>query len=167
MDCDCQIWIVGRIPTGEVVPRQPTGCTDIKQAEAVRAAHIAHFAKEAKADAVHGPTIAEFCGREHSPLVATIPYAGNFTGRIPAFFQAIGGSTTGGKVTVDKFIAQDDTVVSIGRYTAEVRGAGAKIDTPIAHIFTVRDGKVSSWTGFSDSAAVASAHTGAAASARR
>src|SRR5713226_1108769 len=59
MDCDCQIWIVGRIPTGEMVPRQPTGCTDLKQAEAVRAAHIAHFAKEAKADAIHGPTIAE------------------------------------------------------------------------------------------------------------
>ncbi len=59
MNCDCQIWIVGKIPTGEVVPRQPTGCTDLKQAEAVRAAHIAHFAKAAKADAVHGPTIAE------------------------------------------------------------------------------------------------------------
>ncbi len=59
MDCDCQIWIVGRMPTGEIVPRQPTGCTDIKKAEAVRAAHIAHFAKATKADAVHGRTIAE------------------------------------------------------------------------------------------------------------
>lgn len=59
MDCDCQIWIVGRLATGEVVPRQPTGCTNLKQAEAVRAAHIAHFAKEAKADLVHGPTITE------------------------------------------------------------------------------------------------------------
>lgn len=59
MDCDCQIWIVGRLPTGERVPRQPTGCTDLKEAEAVRAAHIAHFAKAAKADAVHGSTIAE------------------------------------------------------------------------------------------------------------
>ena len=33
MDCDCQIWIVGGMPTGEIVPRQPTGCTDIKKAE--------------------------------------------------------------------------------------------------------------------------------------
>jgi hypothetical protein len=54
MDCDCQIWIVGRMPTGEVVPRQPTGCTDIKKDEAVRAAHIAQFTKATKAGAVHG-----------------------------------------------------------------------------------------------------------------
>ena len=47
------------MPTGEVVPRQPTGCTDIKKAEAVRAMHIAYFTRTAKADAVHGPTIAE------------------------------------------------------------------------------------------------------------
>ena len=59
MGCDCQIWIVGRMPTGEVIPRQPTGCTDLSAAEAVRAAHIAHFANEAKGDAVHGPTLAE------------------------------------------------------------------------------------------------------------
>jgi len=59
MGCDCQIWIVGRMPSGDAVPRQPTGCTDLRKAEAVRAAHIAHFAKQAKADAVHGPTVAE------------------------------------------------------------------------------------------------------------
>jgi ketosteroid isomerase-like protein len=101
----------------------------------------------------------------HGP--ATIPYAGNFTNRIPAFFQAIGESTTGGKVSANKFIAQGANVVAIGRYTATVRGTGANIDTPVAHLFTVRDGKVTSWTGFSDSAAVAAAHTGTAASARR
>ncbi len=45
--------------TGEVVPRQPTGYTDLKEAEGVRAAYIAHFARDAKADEVHGPTVAE------------------------------------------------------------------------------------------------------------
>ena len=68
MDCDCQIWIVGRMVTGEVVPRQPTGCTDLKQAEAVRAAHIAHFTKEAKADALQGLTISRM--RREVPCVA-------------------------------------------------------------------------------------------------
>lgn len=95
----------------------------------------------------------------------TVPYAGNFTGRIPEFFQAIGRST-GAKVIANKFIAQDDSAVSIARYTAKVRDTGANIDTPLAHIFTVREGKVTSWIGFSDSAAVAAAHTGTAASAR-
>lgn len=95
----------------------------------------------------------------------TIPYAGNFNRRIPGFFQAIGESTMNGKVTADKYIAQDDTVVAIGRYSATVRNTGSKIDTPIAHTFTIRDGKVTSWIGFSDSAAVAAAHSGSSASA--
>src|SRR5580700_8932847 len=59
MECDCQIWIVGRMPSGDVVPRQATGCTDIKQAEAVRAALITQQSKQKKANAAHGPTIAE------------------------------------------------------------------------------------------------------------
>lgn len=94
----------------------------------------------------------------------TIPYAGDFTGRIEAFFQVIGQSTTEGKVIPQKFIAQDDTVVSIARYTASVPNTGAQIDTPIAHIFTVSGGKITSWIGLSDSAAVAAAHTSTAAS---
>lgn len=101
----------------------------------------------------------------HGP--ASVPYMGNFTGRIPEFFNAIGNSTTEAKVVPDKFIVQGDNVVSIARYTAKVRSTGAKIDTPLAHIFTVRNGKVTSWIGFSDSAAVAAAHTGTAASATR
>ena len=96
----------------------------------------------------------------------TVPYAGDFTGRIKEFFQGIGGSTTDGKVIPDKFIAQGDYVVAIARYTATVRDTGAHIDTPVAHIFTVSGGKVTSWMGFSDSASVAAAHISAAAPSR-
>lgn len=98
---------------------------------------------------------------------ATVPYMGNFSGRLPAFFQAIGETTTEAQVFADKFIAQGDTVVALSRYTAKVRSNGARIDTPLAHIFTIRSGKVTSWIGFGDSAAVAAAHMGAAASASR
>jgi uncharacterized protein len=95
---------------------------------------------------------------------ATIPYAGSRSGRnqILEFFQAIDSSTTGGKVTADTFISEGDTVVAIGRYTASVRNTGAQIDTPVAHVFTVRNGKVTKWVGFSDSARVAEAHSGSA-----
>ena len=96
-----------------------------------------------------------------------VPYAGDFTGRVDEFFQAIGQSTTDGKVIPQEFIAQGDTVVAIARYTASVRNTGAQIDTPIAHVFTVSGGKVTSWTGFSDSAAVAAAHAPKEASIRR
>ena len=96
----------------------------------------------------------------------SIPYAGNFTGRVQAFFQSIGESTTGGKVVSDRLIAHDDTVVSLGRYTATVRNTGTRIDTPVAHVFRIQNGKVTSWIGFSDTAAVAAAHSGASRSAR-
>jgi ketosteroid isomerase-like protein len=99
----------------------------------------------------------------------TIPYAGSRSGRaqINEFFNAIGSSTTGGKVTAETFIAQGDTVVATGRYAATVRGTGAQIDTPVAHIFTLRNGKVTKWIGFSDTAHVAEAHTGATSAAGR
>ncbi len=57
-------------------------------------------------------------------------------------------------------------MVATGRYQATVRNTGAEIDTPIAHFFTVRNGKIEKWVGFSDSAHVADAHTGKAAAGR-
>ena len=47
------------MPTGDLVPRQSTGCTELKKAEAVRAAHMTHYARQAKANAIQGPTLAE------------------------------------------------------------------------------------------------------------
>ncbi|MGB7762578.1 MAG: hypothetical protein WBL61_22280, partial [Bryobacteraceae bacterium] len=40
MECDCQIWIRGRTPAGDIVPRQSTGFSDLKRAEAMRDAYI-------------------------------------------------------------------------------------------------------------------------------
>jgi ketosteroid isomerase-like protein len=94
-----------------------------------------------------------------------VPYFGDFTGRIADFFKAIGATTNGGNVAVKQYIASGDNVVTQGRYTATVQGSGAKIDSPIAHVFTVRGGKVISWNGYGDTAAVAAAHTGKAVSA--
>ena len=96
---------------------------------------------------------------------AAVPYFGDFSGRMADFFTAIGESTTGGSVTIDQYIASGDVVVSQGRYRATVRNTGTKIDAPIAHVFTMRDGKITSWKGYGDTAAVLAAHTGKAVSA--
>jgi ketosteroid isomerase-like protein len=94
---------------------------------------------------------------------AKVPYFGDFTGRIADFFKAIGETTIGGSVAIDRYIASGDIVVTQGRYTATVRTTGSKIDAPIAHVFTLRDGKVTSWKGYGDTAAVLAAHAGNAA----
>jgi len=104
----------------------------------------------------------------HGP--ATIPYAGSRSGKaqVREFFQAIADATTRAKVIPENFVAQGDVVVATGRYQATVRDTGAAIDTPLAHFFTIRNGKIARWEGFSDSAQVAAAHSmGKAAGAGR
>jgi len=99
-----------------------------------------------------------------SPVV---PYTGERAGRaqIMEFFEAIAGSTTGGEVIADTYLANGDSVVTLGRYRASVRSTGVAIDVPIVHVFTLRDGKITRWEGFSDSEKVAKAHSPSAAAA--
>jgi ketosteroid isomerase-like protein len=98
---------------------------------------------------------------------SSVPYAGSRAGKaqIVEFFQAIANSTTGGVVEAEEFIAQGDNVVATGRYKATVQNTGIEIDSPIAHVFTVQNGTIVKWVGYSDSAQVAAAHTGVAAAA--
>jgi len=100
---------------------------------------------------------------DHGPVA--VPYAGDFTGRITEFFKAIGESTTGGSVAIEQYIASEEKVVAIGRYRATVRSTGTKFDADVVHVFTVGDGKVTSWNGYGDTAALLAAHTGRGASA--
>ena len=97
----------------------------------------------------------------------SVPYTGERAGKaqIMEFFQAIAGSTTGGEVVADTYLANGDTVVTLGRYRATVRSTGVAIDVPIVHVFTLRDGKITRWEGFSDTEKVARAHALRAASA--
>jgi site-specific recombinase XerD len=55
MECDCQIWIRGRTPAGDIVPRQTTGFSDVKQAEAMRDALVS----QGRAEDVSGLPISE------------------------------------------------------------------------------------------------------------
>ncbi len=97
----------------------------------------------------------------HNQGASNVPYAGSYNGKteIPRFFQAIAESTTGGEVVAEEFIAQGERVVALGRYRATMPATGAQIDCPVAHVFSVRDGKIVSWEGYSDTVQVAAAHT--------
>ncbi len=94
-----------------------------------------------------------------------VAYFGDFSGRVLDFFKAIGESTMEGSVAIDRYHASGDVVVTEGRYIATARNTGTAINAPIAHIFTLRNGKVTSWRGYSDTAAVVAGHTGKSASA--
>ncbi len=55
MDCECPIWIHGRTPTGDIVPRQSTQFSDVRRAEALRASLMA----QVLTDSVTGPPLSE------------------------------------------------------------------------------------------------------------
>jgi uncharacterized protein len=63
-------------------------------------------------------------------------------------------------------VASGDIVMTIGRYAATMKATGKKFDTPIAHYWKFRDGKVVRYIGFANTAAAVEAlqPSGAAAS---
>jgi integrase/recombinase XerD len=63
MECGCPIWIVGHW-RNRPCPRQSTGTSDLKQAEAVRAALIRKLQGDEESESVHGPTIAA-CAKKY------------------------------------------------------------------------------------------------------
>ena len=55
MNCECPIWIYGRTPAGDIVPRQSTQFSDLKCAEALRASLMA----QVQTGSVAGPPLSE------------------------------------------------------------------------------------------------------------
>jgi len=55
MECDCQVWIRGRTPAGDIVPRQSTGFSDLKRAEAMRDAYV----RQGRAESGSGMPVTE------------------------------------------------------------------------------------------------------------
>jgi ketosteroid isomerase-like protein len=86
---------------------------------------------------------------------ADIPWAGMRYGREgwAAFFQAIGENLDEMSVSMEPFAAQGDRVVSLGRYQGRVKRTGRRIDSPLVHLWTVRDGMVVRCVELTNSAA--------------
>ena len=99
---------------------------------------------------------------------AVIPFAGTRRGpgQVVGFFQALATANENMVLTTDRFVAQGDQVATIGRFAATVKATGRRFDSPIAHFFTIRDGRISRFVDFGDTALMAEAYTQAAAAAR-
>ena len=74
----------------------------------------------------------------------SIPWAGNWNGREgwAKFFQTIGGNADEITLKMEPFAAQGDNVVMVGRYQARVKLTGKRIDSPLVHLWTLRNGVV-------------------------
>jgi site-specific recombinase XerD len=72
-ECGCPIYIKGRTPAGDMVPKQSTGFSDLKQAEALRDSLLV----QSKGDERTGPSLAEcidkyLMSREHELNARTL-----------------------------------------------------------------------------------------------
>ena len=103
-----------------------------------------------------------------SPGPSVIPYSGDRKGpaQVREFFERLVGTQENVKLTIDTYIAQGDSVATLGRYTGNVKATGKAFDTTIGHFFTIRDGKVSRWVGLGDTAMAVAAYTGTSAAGR-
>lgn len=86
-----------------------------------------------------------------------VPWAGDFSGKhsVPLFFQAIFESVEVKAFEPTEWIAQGDTVVSLGRFACQVRTTGKTASTRWAFIWKIRDGKVYSYEQFHEPALAA------------
>jgi hypothetical protein len=95
----------------------------------------------------------------------TVPFTGQRKGpsEVMGFFEALASTQSNQKLTTECFVAQGDTVATLGRYAGTVVATGKNFDSRVAHFFTIRNGKVARFVDIGDTAALAEAYTKASA----
>lgn len=97
------------------------------------------------------------------PGTAEIPYAGRSKGRDAAtqFFTRLGEAVEFESFEPQEFVGQGDTVVAIGHDRRRPRSTGKLVENHWAMVWKLRDGKVSSFRAYEDTAEAAAAFRGA------
>ena len=89
------------------------------------------------------------------PEVENAPYSGTRHGResVAEFFKLLADTEDITHFEPREYIAQGDRVVVLGRSTSTVRETGRHYSTEWVHVCTVKDGKLTNFLEFFDSAA--------------
>src|SRR5438270_131613 len=61
---------------------------------------------------------------------------------VAEYFSAIAGQSVDHKLEMTEFFSTDNAVAAFGRYQGTIKSSGIHVDTPLAHYFEFRDGKV-------------------------
>jgi ketosteroid isomerase-like protein len=102
-------------------------------------------------------------GSEQESLIfeapKTIPWSGNWHGHEgwSKFFETLAESADEITLQMEPFAAQNDKVVTAGRYQATVKLTGRQIDSPLVHLWTIKDGMVVRCQELTNTAAEAAA----------
>jgi len=101
----------------------------------------------------------QFVWRFDAPPI--IPFAGDY--KTPdeirrGFFGSLAETQTNRVLNPEEFIAHDDKLVMVGRYSAVVTATNKRIDVAVVHVFTIQKGKITRFLNFTDSARIAEAY---------
>ena len=96
----------------------------------------------------------------HGP--AAIPFAGTHHGRagVSEFFSAVGEALEFHQFEPREFVAHGDTVVVLGYEHSLAKATGRTLRQELAHVYTLRAGKIATFRAFEDTAALVVAFTG-------
>jgi predicted ester cyclase len=103
----------------------------------------------------------------HSPGPEIIPYSGVMKGhgKIRGYFEKLIGTQSNTSLSISQIVAQGNTVVVMGSYSAHVKATGKIINTPVTLTFEMRDDKIARYMALGDTAAVAAGYTQTSAAA--
>ena len=81
------------------------------------------------------------------------------------FFSGLAAEQTDPVLNMTDFFATDDAVAAFGRYQATAKASGIRVDTPVAHYFKFRNGKICRYINVINSAAFVEANRATAVGA--
>jgi ketosteroid isomerase-like protein len=102
-----------------------------------------------------------------SPGQGILPTGGTYRGQaeVGRFFGLVGQNLDFTAFEPRTYVAQGDTVVGLGSYRAKVKETGKFAEAEFAMVFTIRDGKITRFQEYTDTAAIAPAYGKAQAAA--
>lgn len=86
---------------------------------------------------------------ENYPYADRNPYVGP-EAILMGVFARIGGDWEGFSATADELIDGGDTVVSLGHYAGKSKATGKAMRAQFAHVFRVKNGKISGFQQYAD-----------------
>jgi hypothetical protein len=101
---------------------------------------------------VEGPTEISFAGIRKGPEA------------VKGFFQAISNDHADPKLEITEYFGSADGVATFGRYKCTLKNTGKRVDSPVAHLFKFRDGKIVRFVDHINTAAFLEASRSSAAS---
>lgn len=86
------------------------------------------------------------------------PYYGGtwrtFDAVVAGLLEPIGREWIGFSAQPEQFVSEDERVVSFGTYRGTARATGRALSAPFAHLWTVRDGRITGFRQYTDTAKV-------------